>query len=115
MNWRTSAHQYLIKAQLRVACVNRSSSIKIQVPRGCPPPKIPSKSRSPEDVKVVPPVQGLVPLNPNVVVVVEVVAVASSSLLALPVALLAVGLAFLLNVDAIMISSSVVGFVYTIS
>jgi hypothetical protein len=36
----------------------------MQVPRGCPPPRIASKSRSPTDVNVIPPVHGFVPGKP---------------------------------------------------
>jgi hypothetical protein len=67
----------------------------MQVPKGCPPPRIPSRSRNPADVKVVPPVQGLVPLSP-------------SMLLLLPVddrgASVDVGLLRRLNVDAILLT-----------
>jgi hypothetical protein len=66
----------------------------MQVPKGCPPPRIPSRSRNPADVKVVPPVQGLVPLSP--------------SMLLLPVddrgASVDVGLLRRLNVDAILLT-----------
>lgn len=36
----------------------------MQVPSGCPPPRIASKSLSPTDVKVIPPIHGFVPANP---------------------------------------------------
>jgi hypothetical protein len=69
----------------------------MQVPKGCPPPRIPSRSRNPADVKVVPPVQGLVPLSPSMLL-----------LLLLPVddrgASVDVGLLRRLNVDAILLT-----------
>jgi hypothetical protein len=37
----------------------------MQVPGGCPPPNRLSHSRSPVDVKVIPPVHGFVPRNPS--------------------------------------------------
>jgi len=37
----------------------------MHVPGGCPPPNRLSQSRSPVDVRVIPPVHGLVPGNPN--------------------------------------------------
>ena len=46
--------------------VHRSSSISKHVPNGCPPPKMTSKSRSPTDVNVIPPVQAFVPLSPAI-------------------------------------------------
>jgi hypothetical protein len=36
----------------------------MQVPSGCPPPRIASNSRNPTDVNVIPPVHGFVPEKP---------------------------------------------------
>jgi hypothetical protein len=36
----------------------------MQVPSGCPPPRMASKSLSPTDVKVIPPIHGFVPGRP---------------------------------------------------
>ena len=61
----TSAHQYRTRHKAR-SLVHRSSSISKHVPSGCPPPKMTSKSRSPTDVNVTPPVQAFVPLGPAI-------------------------------------------------
>lgn len=61
-NTPTSAHQYRTRLNEK-SNVHRSSSTNTQVPRGCPPPRIESTSRTPKDVSVIPLVQGLVPRN----------------------------------------------------
>lgn len=61
---RTSATQYLTRDKAK-SRVQRSSRNNMHVPNGWPPPKMTSRSFSPDEVKWMPPVQGLTPRCPR--------------------------------------------------